>query len=99
MKNFLLISVSLIFLTGCVQSVALLGPTYSIVKTGGIQHALVGKTIDYGIKNKTGKDVSTHITDTFEDEAKIQECKINHSNNLDKVFFNSLQEIDCETIK
>ena len=99
MKNFLLISVSLIFLTGCVQSAALLGPTYSIVKTGGIQHALVGKTIDYGIKNKTGKDVSTHITDTFEDEAKIQECKINHSNNLDKVFFNSLQEIDCETIK
>ena len=55
MKKFLLISASFIFLTGCAQSVALLGPTYSIVKTGGIQHALVGKTIDYGIKNQTGK--------------------------------------------
>ena len=99
MKKTLLISASFIFLTGCVQSVAVLGPTYSIVKTGGIQHALAGKTIDHGIKNQTGKDVSTHITDTFEGETKIQECKINHSNNLDKVFFNSLQEIDCEIIK
>jgi hypothetical protein len=96
MKKFLLISASFIFLTGCAQNVALLGPTYSIVKTGGIQQALVGQTISYGVKHQTGKNVSTHVADTFDGQAMVQECKLSHSNSLDKVFFNSLQQIDCE---
>ena len=61
MKKIYFILVSFIFLTGCVQSVALLGPAFTIVKTGSIQQALVGESINQGIKKGTGKNVSEHV--------------------------------------
>jgi len=50
MKKIYFILVSFIFLTGCAQNVALLGPAYSIVKTGSIQQALIGESINQGLK-------------------------------------------------
>ena len=61
MKKIYFILISFIFLTGCVQSVALLGPAFTIVKTGSIQQALVGESINQGIKKGTGKNVSEHV--------------------------------------
>ena len=46
MKNIFFILFTLMFLTGCAQNLALLGPAYSVVKTGGIQQAIVGETIN-----------------------------------------------------
>ena len=60
MKNIFFILFALIFLTGCAQNLVLLGPTYSVVKTGGIQHAIVAETINYGVKSNTGKNISEH---------------------------------------
>jgi len=61
MKKIYFILISFIFLTGCVQGVALLGPAFTIVKTGSIQQALVGESINQGIKKETGKNVSEHV--------------------------------------
>ena len=70
MKKIYFILVSFIFITGCVQSVALLGPAFTIVKTGSIQQALVGETVNQGIKNETGKNVGEHVEQFFDKDIK-----------------------------
>ena len=99
MKKIYLILCSFIFLTGCAQNVALIGPAFSVVKTGGIQHALVGGTINQGIKNKTGKDVNEHAINLLSDEVEIQECDNTYSNDIQKLFFVKSEVSDCKTIQ
>ena len=74
MKKIFLLFISFSLLTGCVQSVALLGPAFTIVKTGSIQQALVGETVNQGIKNETGKNVGEHVKQFFDKDIKAQEC-------------------------
>ena len=99
MKKIYFILISFIFLTGCVQSVALLGPAFSVVKTGGIQHAIVGETINYGVKNKTGKNVSEHAMSLFPDEVEVEDCDNTYSNGLQKIFFEKSEDPDCKEIQ
>ena len=99
MKKIYFILISFIFLTGCVQSVALLGPAFTIVKTGSIQQALIGETINQGIKSETGKDVSEHAMSLLSDEVEIQECDNTYSNNLQKLFFVKSKASDCKKIQ
>ena len=99
MKNIFFILSTLIFLTGCAQNLAMLGPAISVAKTGGIQHAIVGETINYGVKNKTGKNVSEHAMSLLPDEAEVLECDNTYSNGLQKIFFNTLEDIDCEKVE
>ena len=99
MKNIFFILFTLLFLTGCAQNLALLGPAFSVVKTGGIQHAIVGETINYGVKNKTGKNVSEHAMSLFTDEVEILECDNTYSNGLQKIFFEKTEDPDCNKIQ
>ena len=87
---------SFIILTGCAQNLALLGPAFSIAKTGGVQQALVGETINYGVKNKTGKNVSEHALGLFGNDAENQECNDTNSTSLRSIFFNELEKQDCK---
>jgi hypothetical protein len=99
MKNIFFILFTLLFFTGCAQNLALLGPAYSVVKTGGVQHAIVGETINYGVKNKTGKDVSEHAMSLLPDEYEILECDNTYSNGLQKIFFDKPEDLDCKEIQ
>ena len=99
MKKAYFLFFCLMFLTGCAQSLALLGPAVSIVKTGGVQHAIVGETINYGVKNKTGKNVSEHAMSLLPEEVGIQECDNTYSNNLQKLFFVKSEASDCKKIQ
>ena len=96
MKKIYFILVSFIFLTGCVQSVALLGPAFTIVKTGSIQQALVGESINQGIKKETGKNVGEHVMKFLDKNIKDQECKNTNGNTLKEISFNSFDETDCK---
>ena len=96
MKKIYFILISFIFLTGCVQSVALLGPAFTIVKTGSIQQALVGESINQGIKKETGKNVGEHVMQFLDKDIKDQECKNTNGDTLQKIFFNSFEETDCK---
>ena len=96
MKKIYFILISFIFLTGCVQSVALLGPAFTIVKTGSIQQALVGESINQGIKKGTGKNVSEHVMQILDKDIKDQECKNTDGNTLKEISFNSLDKTDCK---
>ena len=99
MKKIYFILFSFIFLTGCAQNFAMLGPAISVVKTGGIQHAIVGETINYGVKNKTGKNVSEHAMSLLPDEVELQECDNTYSNSLQKIFFDKPEDPDCKKIQ
>ena len=95
-KKIYFILISFIFLTGCVQSVALLGPAFTIVKTGSIQQALVGESINQGIKKETGKNVSEHVMQILDKDIKDQECKNTDGNTLKEISFNSFDKTDCK---
>ncbi len=99
MKNIYFLLFSFILLTGCAQNLALLGPAISVVKTGGIQHAIVGETINHGVKNKTGKNVSEHAMSLLSNQVETQECNSTFSNSLQKIFFNKSEDPDCKKIQ
>ena len=99
MKNIFFILFAVIFLTGCAQNLAMLGPAISVAKTGGIQHAIVGETINYGVKNKTGKNVSEHAMSLLPDEVELRECDNTYSNSLQKIFFDKPEDPDCKKIQ
>ena len=97
--RFFLFSICFLVLSGCAQNVALLGPAFSIVKGGGIQQALVSETVNYGVKQNTGKNISEHVIKSVNKEINNQKCKDTHSNILKGVSFNTLKGADCKKIK
>ena len=66
-KIYLLILIS-IFLSGCIQSTALLGPGITIATTGNIMQAGLQYGANTAIKNETGKDALTHLKDAVNEE-------------------------------
>ena len=70
-KIYLLFLIS-IFLSGCIQSTALLGPGVTIATTGNIMQAGFQYGANSAIKNETGKDAFTHLKDAVEEEQDSQ---------------------------
>ena len=78
-----------VFLSGCIQSTALLGPGVTIATTGNIMQAGLQYGANTAIKNETGKDAITHLKDAVNEEQDSQklEEKIRNitKNTIDKV--------------
>jgi hypothetical protein len=60
----------LIFLNGCLQSTALLGPGVTIATTGNAFQAGFQYTANRAIKNETGKDALTLVKEVVEEDHK-----------------------------
>ena len=60
----------LCFLNGCVQSTALLGPAITIGTTGNVVQAGLQLGTNHAIKQETGKDAFTHISDAVEEDKR-----------------------------
>ena len=73
-KIYLLVLIS-IFLSGCIQSTALLGPGVTLATTGNLMQAGFQYGANSAIKNQTGKDPFTHLKDAVDDEQKNQKFK------------------------
>ena len=73
-KIYFLVLIS-IFLTGCIQSTALLGPGVTIATTGNIMQAGLQYGANTAIKNETGKDALTHLRDAVEEEEDIKKIE------------------------
>ena len=97
MIRVLLILFSFIFLTGCIQGVAMLGPVISVATTGGVQKAIISQGINHGIKRSSGKSIAEHAFSSLNE--KVKNCEKMHSASLNKIFFETLDEIDCQKIK
>ena len=64
------IFLSLIFLSGCLQTTALLGPSMTIATTGNVLQAGLQYGANTAIKNETGKDTFEHLQDAVENQSK-----------------------------
>ena len=60
MKKILGFLLGLTLLTGCAESLALLGPTSSAVTGGNIVQSTVSSALNYGVKKQTGKSPMEH---------------------------------------
>ena len=61
MKKILGLLLGLSLLTGCVESLALLGPTSTTAVTGGnIAQSAFSSAVNYGVKKQTGKSPMEH---------------------------------------
>ena len=81
-----------ILLAGCTPSVSLLGPAATIAKTGEFNQAILSGTINTGVKYQTGKDVSEHMVQSFNEPL---DCSMTSSNELADMFFDDYSNIDC----
>ena len=74
MRKILILLSSLVLLSACAQSTALIGPAITVGNTGNIMQAGFSYGSNMAIKNATGKTPTEHIT-SYVDE-KREEKKI-----------------------
>jgi len=79
------LAIVFIFLSGCIQSAALLSPGVTLVTTGNILQAGLQYGANTAIKNETGKDTLTHLKDAVNDEKDSQKIKTNVKNTIDTI--------------
>ena len=101
MKKNIFIIIIIIVLNGCAQYSSIVGPTYTMVKTGNLMLTGTSALTSYGIKKKTGYTPGEHINSlvknnsSLNEEEKYKECQTIHTSSLNEIFFETLDEIDC----
>jgi len=79
------LAIIFIFLSGCIQSTALLGPGVTLATTGNVMQAGLQYGANTAIKNETGKDALTHLKDAVDEEKDNQNIKTIVKNTIDKI--------------
>ena len=69
-KKIVFILMSVIFLTGCAQSTAFLGPAITVAATGNIAQAGFTYGTNEVFKKETGKDTLQYVSGLLEPEDK-----------------------------
>ena len=80
------IFLSLIFLSGCLQTTALLGPSMTVATTGNILQAGLQYGANTAIKNETGKDTLEHLQDAVENQSRSSKFKAKFTDLVEKKF-------------
>ena len=73
-KIYFLVLITM-FLSGCMQSSALLGPGITIMTTGNVMQAGFQYGANSAIKKETGKDAITHLKNVVDDEQDIKKLE------------------------
>ena len=79
------LAIMFIFLSGCIQSTALLGPGVTLATTGNVMQAGLQYGANTAIKNETGKDALTHLKDAVDEEQDNQKIKSFVKNTIDTI--------------
>ena len=103
MKKIFLLIFALVILNGCAQSTSLVGPTYTMAKSGSILQAGNSFAASYGFKSLTGQTPGEYVFSSFAKDDKSEflltaqdrECETFHSSSLSEIFFDTLDGIDC----
>tara|TARA_B100000575_G_C22529204_1_gene341404 strand:+ start:196 stop:492 length:297 start_codon:yes stop_codon:yes gene_type:complete len=82
--KFIFIFYSFIFLTGCLQTTAFVGPTITVMSTGNVLQAGLQYGANTAIKNETGKYPLTHIKETVEEENNLKNFQSKLINFIEK---------------
>ena len=105
MKKSILLIITLAFLNACAEYSSLLGPSYTMVKSGSIMQTGTAYATSYGIKKTTGQSLGEYVESFVRKNYKInsflaqkenvRECQTIHTSSLNEIFFETLDEIDC----
>ena len=77
MRKIFVLLTTMLFLNGCAESVALLGPSFSGASNGKMLQSSLNSAISYGIKQQTGKSPLEHALAYAEEknpEKKKEPC-------------------------
>jgi len=77
-RSFLFLS--LVFLNGCLQSTAMLGPGVTLATSGNVFQAGLQYGANTAIKNETGKDAIALVKEVVEEDHKKRQFKKDFSN-------------------
>ena len=68
MRRLFVLLTSLLLLSGCAQSLALLGPASTSVTGGNLVQSAFSSSLSYGVKKQTGKSPMEHIISYAEEK-------------------------------
>ena len=91
MKKFIFFLITGVFLNSCAEYTTLVGPSYTMANTGSIVKAGSSFAAGYTFRKVTDDSYG----DAFANKSSTRTCKIKHSSDLNKIFFETLDEIDC----
>ena len=75
MRKILIILFSLVLLSACAQSTALIGPAITIGNTGNIMQAGFSYGSNVAIKRTTGKTAGEHVTSYIEEKKEKKKIR------------------------
>jgi len=93
MKKIFILLITLTILSGCAESLALLGPASTSVTGGNIAQSLASTSVSYGVKKQTGKSPMQHAmvyVEKHNPEKKKSNCV---------AFLKSTESEVCEAVK
>ncbi len=93
MKKIISLMLTLTFLTGCAESLALLGPASTSVTGGNLAQSAASSAISFGVKKQTGKTPMEHAmvyAKKHNPEMKKSKCVS---------FLDSTESEICEAVK
>ena len=93
MQRILSLLTVLIMLSGCAESLALLGPASTSATGGNVVQSAVSTAVSYGVKKQTGKSPMEHAmtyAETYNPEMKKSNCI---------AFLKSSESEICEAVK
>ena len=93
MRKTLVTLLFILFLNGCAQTTSMMGPTYTMVKTGSIFQTGSSVATSYGVKQVLGQSPSEYVISiASNDKHEVNECQ---SFTLSDIFFDTLDNLDC----
>ena len=105
MKRIILLVFAFAILNGCAEYSSLIGPSYTVAKSGSVVQVGGSMAASYGFEKATGQNPSTFINSLVRKSSRInsflveqenpRECQTMHSTKLNEIFFTTLDEMDC----
>ena len=80
MRKIIFVVIATVFLNGCFQVLALVGPAATGVASGNIYQSAISYSVGYGIKQTTGKTIIENVIDLnkdFKHKVKIAKDRTN----------------------
>ena len=80
MKKVVFVVVITLFLNGCFQVLALVGPAATGVASGNVYQSAISYSLGYGVKQKTGKTIIENVIDLSKDFKHKKQIAKNKAN-------------------
>ena len=80
MKKVIFVVIATVFLNGCFQVLALVGPAATGVASGNIYQSAISYSFSYGVKKATGKTIIENVIDLNKDFKHKEQIAKNKAN-------------------